>query len=442
MDHNGDATFFNEAIQGMERIMTNMCSVLLLETGVAVFDDRDNLIFSKKFDNPIHSYRSLKGGERSPELDQLRQILQPFDFISVNDPSIMFLLRQSGLNSHLMPEDQQRKIRDEKAALMVKSRLATDEMDAMQKLRNFALEFSSTRVKEASEKLDLHITQAISALDELDKLINVISTRMREWYGLHFPELDNLIQSPNLYAEIVANAGLRQNITRQILEEAGLQDRKVDIILDAAKRSRGGNASTESIALLKKIAHEVLSQSELRRILAEYIEDAMEVVAPNVKQILTALVGARLVSKAGSLNRLAFSSASTIQVLGAEKALFRALKSGARPPKHGLLFQHPMVHSAPKWQRGKIARAVASKVAIAARIDMYRQSGKDESILNKLESRISEIKEKYKDPVSEKERNRKYNQHIQRQHHFSNVRTDKFNKSKKRIKSKFGRRRF
>lgn len=442
MDHNGDATFFNEAIQGMERIMTNMCSVLLLETGVAVFDDRDNLIFSKKFDNPIHSYRSLKGGERSPELDQLRQILQPFDFISVNDPSIMFLLRQSGLNSHLMPEDQQRKIRDEKAALMVKSRLATDEMDAMQKLRNFALEFSSTRVKEASEKLDLHITQAISALDELDKLINVISTRMREWYGLHFPELDNLIQSPNLYAEIVANAGLRQNITRQILEEAGLQDRKVDIILDAAKRSRGGNASTESIALLKKIAHEVLSQSELRRILAEYIEDAMEVVAPNVKQILTALVGARLVSKAGSLNRLAFSSASTIQVLGAEKALFRALKSGARPPKHGLLFQHPMVHSAPKWQRGKIARAVASKVAIAARIDMYRQSGKDESILNKLESRISEIKEKYKDPVSEKERNRKYNQHIQRQHHFSDVRTDKFNKSKKRIKSKFGRRRF
>ena len=442
MDHNGDATFFNEAIQGMERIMTNMCSVLLLETGVAVFDDRDNLIFSKKFDSPIHSYRSLKGGERSPELDQLRQILQPFDFISVNDPSIMFLLRQSGLNSHLVPEDQQRKIRDEKAALMVKSRLATDEMDAMQKLRNFALEFSSTRVKEASEKLDLHITQAISALDELDKLINVISTRMREWYGLHFPELDNLIQSPNLYAEIVANAGLRQNITRQILEEAGLQDRKVDIILDAAKRSRGGNASTESIALLKKIAHEVLSQSELRRILAEYIEDAMEVVAPNVKQILTALVGARLVSKAGSLNRLAFSSASTIQVLGAEKALFRALKSGARPPKHGLLFQHPMVHSAPKWQRGKIARAVASKVAIAARIDMYRQSGKDESILNKLESRISEIKEKYKDPVSEKERNRKYNQHIQRQHHFSDVRTDKFNKSKKRIKSKFGRRRF
>jgi nucleolar protein 56 len=237
----------------------------------------------------------------------------------------------------------------------------------------------------------------------------------------------------------VAKAGLRQNITKQMLEEAGVQDRKADIIVDAARRSRGGDASTESLAILKKVANEVLSQSELRRILAEYIENTMEVVAPNVKHILTALVGARLISKAGSLSRLAFSSASTIQVLGAEKALFRALKSGARPPKHGLLFQHPMVHSAPKWQRGKIARAVASKVAIAARIDLYRHSGKDESILNKLEHRISEIKEKYKEPVSEKERDRKYNQHIQQ---FSHARKAKLNKSKRRVKSKFGKRRY
>jgi nucleolar protein 56 len=423
--------------------MTNICSVLLLEMGLAVFDESNNLIISKKFDNPIHSYRLVKGGGRPAELDQLREILHSFDFISVNDPSIMFLLKQSGFNSHVMPEDQQRKIQDEKPVLMVKSRLANNEIEAMQKLRNFAIEFSSTRVKEASEKLDLHVIQAISALDELDKLINLVSTRMREWYGLHFPELDNLIQSPNLYAEIVANAGPRQNITREMLEEVGVQDRKVDVIIDAARRSKGGDASTGSLALLKKIADEVLSQSELRRILAQYIEDTMEVVAPNVKQILTALVGARLIAKAGSLSRLAFSSASTIQVLGAEKALFRALKSGARPPKHGLLFQHPMVHSAAKWQRGKIARAVASKLAIAARIDLYRQSGKDEAILNKLEHRISEIKEKYKDPVSERERNRKYNQHIQRrQQQTSHMRTDKFSKSKRRTKSKFGKRRF
>src|SRR5919206_2967027 len=396
--------------------MTNICSVLLLEAGLVAFDQGNNLIASKKFDNPIRSYRLLKEGERSAELDQLTEILRSFDLISVNNESIMLLLRQSGLNSHIMSDNEQRKIQNEKPALMVKSQLARNEVEAMQKLRNFAIEFSSIRVREASEKLDLHIIQAISALDELDKLVNVLSTRMREWYGLHFPELDNLIQSPNLYAEIVSKAGLRQNITKQMLEQAGLQDRKVEIILDAATRSKGGDASTKSLEILKKIANEVLLESELRSILADYLEDTMEVVAPNVKQILTALVGARLISKAGSLSRLAFSSASTIQVLGAEKALFRALKSGARPPKHGLLFQHPMVHSAPKWQRGKIARAVASKVAIAARIDMYRQSGKDSTVYGKLKIRINEIQEKYREPMSEKERNRKYREHEQRQH--------------------------
>ena len=424
--------------------MTNTCSVLLLEIGLAAFDGSNNLLASLKFDDPIQSYQVIKSGERSPEVDKLIETLHSFDFISVNDSSVAFLLKQSGLNSHIMSEDQKSKIQDEKPTLIVKSRLAGNEMEAMQELRRFAIEFSSSRVREASKKLDLHIIQSINALDELDKLINVLGTRMREWYGLHFPELDNLIQSPNLYAEIVAKAGLRQNISKQMLEEAGLQDRKVDIIVDAATRSKGGDVTSESLAILKKIANEFLSQSELRKILADYIESAMEIVAPNVKQILTALVGARLISKAGSLKRLAFLSASTIQILGAEKALFRALKSGARPPKHGLLFQHPIVHSAPKWQRGKIARAVASKVAIAARIDLYRQSGKDESILSKLEHRISEIKQKYKEPVSEKERNRKYNQHIQReqQQQFSHARKSKINKSKRRAKKKFGKGRY
>jgi nucleolar protein 56 len=223
--------------------MTNICSVLLLEAGLAAFDQGNNLIASKKFDNPIRSYRLLKEGERSAELDQLTETLHSFDFISVNEASIMLLLRQSGLNSHIMSDDEQRKIQNEKPALMVKSQLARNEAEAMQKLRNFAIEFSSTRVREASEKLDLQIIQAISALDELDKLVNVLSTRMREWYGLHFPELDNLIQSPNLYAEIVSKAGIRQNITKLMLEQAGVQDRKVEIILDAATRSKGGDAS-------------------------------------------------------------------------------------------------------------------------------------------------------------------------------------------------------
>ncbi|HZC20736.1 MAG TPA: hypothetical protein VE223_03740, partial [Nitrososphaeraceae archaeon] len=210
--------------------MTNNCSVLLLELGLAAFDENNRLIVSKKFDNPIHSYRLLKSGENSLELKDLAERIRSYDYISVNDANMAFLLQQSGLNSHLMPQEEQNNIQNSKPAYIVQSNLAMNEIEAMQALRNFAIEFSSVRVKEASEKLDLHIIQSVNALDELDKIINVIGARMREWYGLHFPELDNLIQSLTAYAEIVTKAGLRENITRQIIENAGMHDRKADII--------------------------------------------------------------------------------------------------------------------------------------------------------------------------------------------------------------------
>jgi nucleolar protein 56 len=319
----------------------------------------------------------------------------------------------------------------------------------MQALREFAISLSSSRVKEASERLDLHIIQSINALDELDKIINTVGARMREWYGLHFPELDNLVQSLVVYAEIVSKAGLREKIIVEILQSIGLQDKKVEVILDAAKRSKGGDITPENLAIVKRLADQIIVQSDLRKVLADYIEVAMETVAPNVKELLTATVGARIIAKAGSLARLATLPASTIQILGAEKALFRALKTGARPPKHGLLFQHPLIHSAPKWQRGKIARAVASKVAIAARIDYYRHNGKDSTIYDKLNIRINEIREKYREPMPEKERERKYKEHVQRQQQQQqhkprhDVARDKRNKRKKKDRRKrFGKRRY
>ena len=121
----------------------------------------------------------------------------------------------------------------------------------MQALREFAIHLSSSRVKEASEKLDLHIIQSINALDELDKIINTVGARMREWYGLHFPELDNLVSSLVVYAEIVSRAGLRENIVVEILQSIGLQDRKVEVVLDAARRSKGGDMTPENLAIVK-----------------------------------------------------------------------------------------------------------------------------------------------------------------------------------------------
>ena len=423
--------------------MVKNCSVVLLELGLAAFDESNNLITSKKFDNPVQTYSRLRNGESSLELNEFIETLRSFDCVSVNDANIVSLLQKSGLNSHVMPEEEQNKIQNSKPAYIVRSELANDEVDAMQALRNFAIQYSSIRVKEASEKLDLHIIQSINALDELDKIINVIGARMREWYGLHFPELDNLIQSLLAYAEIVAKAGSRENISSQIIENAGIHDRKIEIIIDAAKRSKGGDITQENLVIVKKIAQEVISYSELRKILADHIEAAMELVAPNIKNLLTASVGARIIAKAGSLSRLAILPASTIQVLGAEKALFRSLKTGTRPPKHGLIFQHPLIHSAPKWQRGKIARAIASKVAIAGRVDLYRHSEKDSSILHSLERRIKEIQEKYKEPRPEKQKKRTYGTNADRGRPlFTSYQSEKREKRNRKTRKKFGKRRY
>lgn len=420
----------------------NTCSVVLLELGIAAFDQSGSLIASRKFEDAIRSYRLLKSGAVPEEIRQFIEKLRPFDSITVNDASVAAMLRQAGLNSQLMPEDQQQWIQGSKPDFIIKASFADNSEEAMQRLRGFAISLSSSRVKEASERLDLHIIQSINALDELDKIINTVGARLREWYGLHFPELDNLIQSLIAYAEIVSRAGLRQNITAEILQGAGMQDKKVEVILDAARRSKGGDMTPENLAIVKRLADQVISQSDLRRVLADHVEVAMETVAPNVKELLTVTVGARIIAKAGSLARLATLPASTIQVLGAEKALFRALKTGARPPKHGLLFQHPLVHSAPKWQRGKIARAVASKAAIAARIDYYRHAGKDTTIQDRLNTRLNEIREKYKEPVPEKERDRKYMEHVQRKEPAG--RRDKRDKRKKRDRrnKRFGKRRY
>ena len=423
----------------------NTCSVVLLELGMAAFDPAGSLVVAKKFNDAIRSYRLLKSGVNLDEIRWFVEKLRSFEPVSTNDASIVSVLRQAGLNSQLMPEDQQQYIQNSKPTLIVKAGFADNEQDALQALREFAINLSSSRVKEASEKLDLHIIQSINALDELDKIINTVGARMREWYGLHFPELDNLVSSLLVYAQIVSKAGLRENIIVEILQSIGLPEKKIEVILDAAKRSKGGDMTLENLAIVKRLADEVIVQSDLRRVLADHIEVAMETVAPNVKELLTAAVGARIISKAGSLARLATLPASTIQILGAEKALFRALKTGARPPKHGLLFQHPLIHSAPKWQRGKIARAVASKVAISARIDYYRHNGKDSTVYDKLKSRIDEIREKYREPMPEKERDRKYKEHIQRQQLFRggrDVTREKHDRRKKKDRrKKFGKRR-
>ncbi|HDG64309.1 MAG TPA: C/D box methylation guide ribonucleoprotein complex aNOP56 subunit, partial [Thermococcus sp.] len=145
----------------------------------------------------------------------------------------------------------------------------------------------------------------------------------------------------------------------------------------------------------------------LRSEIEDYIDRAMDDVAPNLKGLVGAKLAARLISLAGGLKELAMMPASTIQVLGAEKALFRHLRSGAKPPKHGVIYQYPAINKSPWWQRGKIARALAGKLAIATRVDYFSGEYIAEELKKEIEARIKEIKEKYPNPPKRKEKPKK-----------------------------------
>ncbi|MEM3352069.1 MAG: C/D box methylation guide ribonucleoprotein complex aNOP56 subunit, partial [Saccharolobus sp.] len=174
-------------------------------------------------------------------------------------------------------------------------------------------------------------------------------------------------------------------------------------IIEAAKKSIGAEISEDDLSAMRSISNTILELYNIRRDLSNYLESVMKEVAPNITALVGPTLGARLLSLAGSLEELAKMPASTIQVLGAEKALFRALRSGGRPPKHGVIFQYPPIHTSPRWQRGKIARALAAKLAIAARVDAFSGRFIGDQLNDQLKKRIDEIKEKYAQPPPRKQ---------------------------------------
>ncbi len=373
-----------------------MHSVILTELGIIV-SEGDQVLKTFPFSDTVGQYLAIKNKEGvSNELVRYLEELQVG--FATSDESLLFILKKKDIDVRLMDEVQTEQIQSTKPQLLADAGFVNDPRDALEKLRSFAVSLSSSKVTKISESPDLHIIQAINSLDEIDRIANGLSSRLREWYGLHFPELENLIDSINGYSQIVM-AGKRENLTKQVFEDAGFPESKVEMLQLIQEKSKGGDISKENLAMIQGLAKQIIEMHDLRKNLEDHLEEQMKTIAPNLSAILGNAVGARLLARAGSLQKLASLPASTIQILGAEKALFRALKTGSQPPKHGLLFQHAMVHSAPRWQRGKIARAVAAKAAIAARVDVYG-AGLNETLLEKLNVRVEEIGEKYSEPVN------------------------------------------
>jgi len=235
--------------------------------------------------------------------------------------------------------------------------------------------YSRAKIMFNANRSDNMIIQAICLLDQLDKDINTLSMRIREWYSWHFPELNKMVKENELFVRVAYFILNRQNFdeskvaqVEQIVSDPTLAQQ----IYQAAKSSTGYDISDLDIQSIERFATRVVGLVEYRSNLSDYLVKKMNDIAPNTSSLMGEIVGARLINKAGSLITLAKYPASTIQILGAEKALFRALKARkGNTPKYGLIFNSSFIGRAKTRDKGRISRYLANKCAIAARIDAF-----------------------------------------------------------------------
>lgn len=244
--------------------------------------------------------------------------------------------------------------------LAVARQLGIKDEDFFSLSKKVAEAFTREKMKEAVGR-DYLIVQTVGCLEDVNHSINTLTTRLREWYGLYAPEMGAKLEDHEKYINAVLSG-----------EE------------NKGEGSMGMPLGPEDLGEVKEYAATLERLFSYRARLEKYIEGLMKEVAPNTAAMAGPLLGARLIAKAGTLDRLASFPSSTIQVLGAEKALFKHIVKGTAPPKHGMIIQHPMVSSAGLKEKGRVARALAAKITIAARMDRFSDNSSDDNSKNEL----------------------------------------------------------
>ena len=328
----------------------------------------------EKFDSAataLEEVAALVEGKVSPMLAKLLDTLKDEKkaSLAVADPKLGVAINKlPGLTlnpiSDSTTSDIYRAIRDHLPSLipgLLPENISTMSLGLSHSLSRHKLKFSP-------DKVDTMIVQAIALLDDLDKELNTYAMRVKEWYGWHFPEMGKIVNDNLAYARIILKVGMRTNCSNSDLSEI-LPEEIEAAVKAAAEVSMGTEITEEDLDNIQLLAEQVVGFTEYRQQLSSYLTARMLAIAPNLTELVGELVGARLIAHSGSLMNLAKSPASTIQILGAEKALFRALKTKHDTPKYGLIYHASLVGQATGKNKGKIARMLAAKAAIGLRVD-------------------------------------------------------------------------
>tara|TARA_R110002050_G_scaffold48280_3_gene112345 strand:- start:2142 stop:3611 length:1470 start_codon:yes stop_codon:yes gene_type:complete len=255
--------------------------------------------------------------------------------------------------------------------------------------------YSRCKVKFNVNRVDNMIIQSIALLDQLNKDINTFAMRVREWYSWHFPEMGRLVKDNIMYARIAAVIKSKEEPPADLkeqLEAVTLDTELTEKILAAVKTSMGQDISPIDLINICNFSERVIQLDAYRNDLENYLREKMHNVAPNLSALIGDTVGARLISHAGSLTNLAKYPASTVQILGAEKALFRALKTRGNTPKYGLIYHSSFIGRASSANKGRISRYLANKCSIASRIDCFSDDHTDlfgQKLREQVEDRLN-----------------------------------------------------
>ncbi|XP_070149868.1 nucleolar protein 58 [Polyergus mexicanus] len=289
--------------------------------------------------------------------------------LAVSDAKLGCIIRdklQLSCVSNTAIQELMRCIRNQMDSLI--TGVTKKEMSAM--ALGLAHSLSRYKLKFSPDKIDTMVIQAVCLLDDLDKELNNYIMRAREWYGWHFPELGRIVTDNMLYVQTMRTIGQRENAVSCDLSDI-LPEEIEKEVKKAAETSMGSEISEYDAEHMQYLCKEIMELHQYRANLSDYLTARMNALAPNLSILVGELVGARLISKAGSLTSLAKHPASTLQILGAEKALFRALKSKKNTPKYGLIYHSQLVGQSSSKNKGKISRMLAAKASLATRFDAF-----------------------------------------------------------------------
>ena len=346
------------------------CYITYCVKGFYAFDNENELICTKLFpeDEIVNRLSEIDSKQIvTEELDIINEVSADYDEIIIESNK-----RLSDYDNDKITIKTPNRGGEYLRANFEKFDLDNDELSRI--YQNFAI----YKIKKESASEDKHLIQAINSIDEIDESISKLIERIREWYALYFPEMDT-IKNNETYIRLIS-----QNKSKEEIIKAKPDAFPGDIIdLDE-------DINPIDLEIMNNYAKSIHEMQQTRRDIEDYIDAKMESLAPNLRLLVGSSLGAKLISHAGGIKRLAMYPSSTIQIMGAEKALFRHLKSGDRPPKYGLIYQHPQVRGAKWWNRGKIARMLAGKISLAVRRDVFTKTF-DENVSNEFIEKVEEI---------------------------------------------------